>query len=94
MSNERLPIWWHYIGSHGAACFMLALRNSIERPETVILGTNELIGDDFAKLEDCLGKIVKGDWKKGTIPEFWDGKTAERIVEILQSIYSRKLQLQ
>lgn len=70
----------------------LTLRNSTERPETVIIGTNELIGDDFAKLENCLGKIVKGDWKKGTIPEFWDGKTAERIVEILQAIYSRELQ--
>ncbi len=70
----------------------LTLRNSTERPETVTLGTNELIGDDFEKLENYLGQIVKGDWKKGSIPEFWDGKTSGRIVEILQFIYSRELQ--
>jgi len=40
--------------------FMLILRNSIERPETVILGTNELIKDDFTKLGG-MGKIMKGD---------------------------------
>ena len=40
---------------------MLTLRNSIERPETVILGTNELIKDDFTKLERGIGKIIKGD---------------------------------
>ena len=40
--------------------FMLILRNSIERPETVILGTNELIKDDL-KLERDIGKIIKGD---------------------------------
>jgi UDP-N-acetylglucosamine 2-epimerase (non-hydrolysing) len=70
----------------------LTLRNSTERPETVTLGTNELIGDDFEKLENCLGQIVKGNWKKGEIPQFWDGKTSIRIVEILQSIYSKELQ--
>lgn len=70
----------------------LTLRNSTERPETVTMGTNELIGDDFIKLESCLGKIVNGEWKKGDIPEFWDGETSGRIVSILQSIYSKELQ--
>ena len=70
----------------------LTLRTSTERPETITLGTNELIGDDYEKLGKCLGSIVKGNWKKGTIPEFWDGKTSERIVEVLQSLYSTALQ--
>ena len=65
----------------------LTLRNSTERPETVTMGTNELIGDDFGKLESCLRNILMSDWKKGKIPEFWDGKTSERIVNILCSLY-------
>lgn len=67
----------------------LTLRNSTERPETVTLGTNELIGDDLPKLKNCLEKIMAGQWKKGTIPEFWDGKTSERIVSSLLSIYTK-----
>ena len=66
----------------------LTLRNSTERPETVTLGTNELIGEDLPKLKLYLEKIIAGDWKKGSIPEFWDGKTSERIVASLLSIYA------
>ncbi len=69
----------------------LTLRNSTERPETVTLGTNELIGDDMEKLKSYLEKIVSGQWKSGTIPEFWDGHTSERIVTILQNIYAKSL---
>ena len=58
----------------------LTLRNSTERPETVTIGTNELIGDDLCKLKLYLKKIMNGEWKKGTIPPFWDGKTSERII--------------
>lgn len=67
----------------------LTLRNSTERPETVTMGTNELIGEDLPKLKTYLAKIIAGDWKKGSIPEFWDGRTSERIVSSLLSIYSK-----
>jgi UDP-N-acetylglucosamine 2-epimerase (non-hydrolysing) len=66
----------------------LTLRNSTERPETVTIGTNELIGDDLLKLKLYLKKIMDGQWKKGTIPPFWDGKTSERIVAVLDSVYN------
>ena len=56
------------------------MRNSTERPETVDLGTNELIGTDPKNLGVALRNMVSGNWKKGTIPPLWDGKTAERIV--------------
>ncbi len=65
----------------------LTLRNSTERPETVIIGTNELIGDDIDKLKPCLKKIIDGGWKKGQIPTFWDGHTSERIIGIITKLY-------
>ena len=68
----------------------LTLRNSTERPETVTIGTNELIGDDLNKLRSYLKKIMSGEWKKATIPPFWDGKTSERIIDVLHSIYSNR----
>lgn len=65
----------------------ITIRNSTERPETVSVGTNELAGTDPVNLNRCLKDIIAGSWKKGKIPELWDGKTSERIVATLQSIY-------
>lgn len=61
----------------------LTMRNTTERPETVFQGTNELVGDDFDKLKKYLEIILAGNWKNGNVPEKWDGKTSERIVEVL-----------
>jgi len=68
----------------GVPC--ITLRNNTERPETVTIGTNELIGTDPKAIEPALKKLFEGNWKKGSIPPFWDGKTAEKIVEILIKI--------
>ncbi|MBK7558148.1 MAG: UDP-N-acetylglucosamine 2-epimerase (non-hydrolyzing) [Chitinophagaceae bacterium] len=68
----------------------LTMRNSTERPETITLGTNELIGDDIHKLKPGIQKIIDGKWKKGTIPPFWDGNTSERIVHILENVDALK----
>lgn len=64
----------------------LTLRSNTERPETVRIGTNELIGDDSEKLKQALSKINEGLWKKGSIPERWDGQAATRIVEIIRTL--------
>jgi UDP-N-acetylglucosamine 2-epimerase (non-hydrolysing) len=64
----------------------LTLRDSTERPETCTVGTNKLIGTDPSKLIEPLKDIFAGNWKKGEIPELWDGKTADRIAEILERI--------
>jgi UDP-N-acetylglucosamine 2-epimerase (non-hydrolysing) len=61
----------------------MTLRDNTERPETCTVGTNELIGTDPAHLKPALEKLFAGQWKKGAIPELWDGKSAERIVELL-----------
>jgi len=68
----------------GVPC--LTLRDSTERPETVSVGTNELIGTDPAKLGPALARLMAGQWKKGGIPEKWDGKAAQRIVAELERL--------
>ena len=61
----------------------LTLRDNTERPETITIGTNELIGTDPKNISPALKKLYSGRWKKGGIPHLWDGKTAERIISIL-----------
>lgn len=65
----------------------LTLRDSTERPETVEIGTNELVGTNPKNLAAHLANLAAGKWKKGAIPELWDGKTSERIVRILSEIF-------
>ena len=57
--------------------------NNTERLETITLGTNELIGTDPKNIAPAMKILFAGEWKKGSIPELWDGKTAVRIVEKL-----------
>jgi UDP-N-acetylglucosamine 2-epimerase (non-hydrolysing) len=66
----------------GVPC--MTLRNNTERPETVVLGTNELLGTDPAALKPALDRLFAGMWKKGSIPELWDGKAGHRIVGALE----------
>jgi len=66
----------------GVPC--LTLRSNTERPITVTHGTNVLVGDDRASLIAELGKILEGNPKKGTTPPLWDGRTSDRIADILQ----------
>ena len=62
----------------------LTLRDSTERPETVTVGTNELVGLDPVDLEKHLEVLLSGRWKAGGIPELWDGMAAVRILEIVR----------
>ena len=71
----------------GVPC--LTLRDTTERPETVTIGTNELIGTDPAALAPALDRLFAGQWKRGGIPEKWDGRTGERIVRELETLLCR-----
>lgn len=65
----------------------LTLRDSTERAETIHLGTNVLVGTDPKNLKPYLDQILRGEWKKYQGIPLWDGKTAERIVDILLKHY-------
>jgi UDP-N-acetylglucosamine 2-epimerase (non-hydrolysing) len=65
----------------------ITLRDNTERPETIITGTNELIGTNPLDIKPVLDKLFFGKWKKGDIPDLWDGKAAERIVQSLIGLY-------
>ena len=67
----------------------LTLRDSTERPETITMGTNELIGTDPDNLKPAMDKLFAGQWKQGSIPDKWDGKTGERIIRILDELIQR-----
>ena len=68
----------------GVPC--LTLRPNTERPITVTSGTNILVGDDRGRLIAELGKIMEGKQKKGVTPPLWDGRTGERIANILHGM--------
>ena len=65
----------------------LTLRDNTERPETITLGTNVLVGKNPKNIGLYFDKIFNNKWKKGKIPKFWDGKTSKRILEKLIKIY-------
>jgi len=61
----------------------LTLRKTTERPITVKMGTNIVVGSGKKDIVDAAFNVLEGKAKKGQVPELWDGKTAERIVDIL-----------
>jgi UDP-N-acetylglucosamine 2-epimerase (non-hydrolysing) len=63
----------------------ITLRTNTERPVTVTVGTNVLVGQDPDSLKFELRKVLEGKGKKGGIPPLWDGKAGERIAHVLQA---------
>ena len=61
----------------------ITLNSYTEHIETVKQGSNILVGEDAEQLRSALGDMVAGRWKSSSLPDRWDGRTAERIVSIL-----------
>lgn len=66
---------------NGVPC--ITLNSYTEHIETVLKGSNELVGEDPERLADALRRLVDGQWKSCSLPDRWDGRTAERILHIL-----------
>ena len=61
----------------------ITLNNYTEHQETVSVGSNVLVGEDAEKLRAAVAQMVSGEWKKCALPDRWDGRTADRILQIL-----------
>jgi UDP-N-acetylglucosamine 2-epimerase (non-hydrolysing) len=64
----------------------LTMRENTERPSTVKLGTNEILGRDKFEIANSVDRILRGRWKRGRVPKYWDGQTTERILEVITKI--------
>jgi UDP-N-acetylglucosamine 2-epimerase (non-hydrolysing) len=70
----------------------LTMRENTERPVTVDIGTNLLVGRDTSRLEREVQAVLAGMGKKGAIPELWDGHTGERIADICSAEFTSRTQ--
>jgi UDP-N-acetylglucosamine 2-epimerase (non-hydrolysing) len=61
----------------------LTARENTERPITVELGTNVLVGQDMERLRTEVDRVLAGTFKTGIIPPLWDGKAGERIADVI-----------
>lgn len=59
----------------------ITLRPNTERPSTILLGTNELVEPTGENLTHSVEKVLRNEWKSGTVPPLWDGRAAERIID-------------
>ena len=66
---------------NGVPC--ITLNSYTEHQETISVGTNVLVGEDPEKLSEEVRLMAAGQWKTAALPDRWDGRTAERIVQIL-----------
>jgi UDP-N-acetylglucosamine 2-epimerase (non-hydrolysing) len=66
----------------------ITLRDNTERPETISIGTNELIGTNPKAIKPALDLLFEGQRKKGGIPEKWDGITGKRIIDYIFEIFN------
>lgn len=72
----------------GVPC--LTLRENTERPITITEGTNQLVDLNVESIVNSAREIIEGKVKKGKIPKYWDGKTAERVVRVLDEWFEKR----
>lgn len=62
----------------------LTIRRTTERPITTTVGSSTLVGEDMDKLRRLFTRVCNNTYKKSRVPMFWDGKTSERIIKIIE----------
>jgi UDP-N-acetylglucosamine 2-epimerase (non-hydrolysing) len=68
----------------------MTLRDTTERPETVTMGTNVLLGNNPAAIAPAFTRLFDGSWPQGTVPPLWDGRAGARIVETLERLFEQR----
>ncbi|MBN1126151.1 MAG: UDP-N-acetylglucosamine 2-epimerase (non-hydrolyzing) [Sedimentisphaerales bacterium] len=66
----------------------ITLRENTERPVTAEIGSNQIVGSDPERILKAYNNVISGNIRKPQIPPLWDGKAAERIVQVIQKVYS------
>ena len=61
----------------------LTMRANTERPITIEMGTNILVGSDTKRMEEEIEKTLGGHSRRGSIPPLWDGKAGQRVASVL-----------
>ena len=64
----------------------ITMRKNTERPVTVSVGTNVLVGDDVKRMLDAARRVLRGRAPKGQVPPLWDGQAARRIADVVMAI--------
>ena len=72
----------------GVPC--VTLRNNTERPITVEVGCNQVVGNQPSGIRCAISSALNGNGREIRIPELWDGRAAERIVKVLTRLYSQQ----
>lgn len=67
----------------------LTLRENTERPVTIEIGSNQIVGTQTQDILDAYRKVTSGNWRTPKIPPLWDGKAAQRIVKIMLKTFNR-----
>ena len=68
----------------------MTLRSTTERPITIEIGSNTLVGLDASAVERAIRVVLDGHGKRGRIPEFWDGRACQRIAAQLANWQARR----
>lgn len=69
----------------------ITVRENTERPITVTEGSNEIVGLDMEKMVNLTQKALNNQWKESKIPLFWDGKTSQRVLKVLEDYFVKKV---
>lgn len=72
----------------GVPC--LTLRENTERPITITEGTNHLVDLNVESIVNSAREIIEGNVKQGKIPKYWDGKTAGRVIQVLDEWFEKR----
>ena len=61
----------------------ITLRENTERPITAAIGSNQIAGTNTERIITAYRNAISGNWREPQIPPLWDGRAANRIIQVL-----------